>query len=226
MSGSIIRRAAAPASSMLAVAAIVLSVCGPALADPPQQLSNGLERVQTNKVVLAYVRPGTDWTKYKTIFLQKLVVPANARNAAPQGTTPEFGESYLLTAGDVSQLQDTFSKSMRKVLGNNGFTFVTTPQADTLIVKPEIVKIVLSAPIENTRQSYSGMGFTVSRGGGTIEIEAVLADGATNNILAEVVDRKYGSDVWGLNNSVTNWAEARDAFDQWANDLSDRLTSK
>ena len=70
------------------------------------------------------------------------------------------------------------------------------------------------------------MGFTVSQGGGAIEIEAVLAEGVTNNILAEVVDRKYGSNMWGLNNSVTNWAEARDAFDQWANDLSDRLTSK
>jgi hypothetical protein len=103
---------------------------------------------------------------------------------------------------------------------------VTTPQADTLIVAPEIVKIVLSAPIQNTREGYSGMGVTLTQGGGAIEIEAVLADGATNDILADVVDRKYGSNVWGLNNSVTNWAEARDVFDQWANDLSDKLTAK
>jgi len=207
-------------------AAFVLIAGASALADPPQQLSNGLQRVQTNKVALAYVRPGTDWTKYKTIYLQKLIVPANARNAAPSGAFPQFGESYLLTAADVSQLQDTFAKSMQKVLGNNGFTFVTTPQANTLIVAPQVVKIILSAPIQNTRQSYSGMGFTVSQGGGSIEIAAVLADGATRNVVAEVVDRKYGSNVWGLNNSVTNWAEARDAFDQWANDLSDKLTSK
>jgi hypothetical protein len=211
----------------MSVAAVCASlICGRALADPPQQLPNGLQRAQTNKVVLAYVRPGTDWTKYKTIFLQKLVVPANARNTAPAGASPEFGESYMMTAADVSQLQDAFSKSMRKVLGNNGFTFVTTPQADTLIVAPEIVKIVLSAPIQNTREGYSGMGVTLTQGGGAIEIEAVLADGATNDILADVVDRKYGSNVWGLNNSVTNWAEARDVFDQWANDLSDKLTAK
>jgi hypothetical protein len=212
--------------SMLVAAACASLICGRALADPPQQLPNGLQRVQTDKVVLAYVRPGTDWTKYKTIFLQKLVVPANARNTAPAGASPEFGESYMMTAADVSQLQDAFSKSMRKVLGNNGFTFVTTPQADTLIVAPEIVKIVLSAPIQNTREGYSGMGVTLTQGGGAIEIEAVLADGATNDILADVVDRKYGSNVWGLNNSVTNWAEAGDVFDQWANDLSDKLTAK
>jgi hypothetical protein len=206
--------------------ALAVLVAGHAFADPPQALSNGLQRVQTNKVALAYVRPGTDWTKYKTILLQKLIVPANARNAAPQGTFPEFGESYLLTASDVSQLQETFSKSMHKVLGNNGFTFVTTPQADTLIVAPQVVRIILSAPIQNTREGYSGMGFTLSQGGGSIEVAAVLADGATNKVVAEVVDRKYGSDVWGLNNSVTNWAEARDVFDQRANDLSDRLKAK
>jgi hypothetical protein len=132
----------------------------------------------------------------------------------------------MLTASDVSQLQDTFSKSMHEVLGNKGLIFVTTPQADTLIVRAEVAKIVLSAPIESTREGYSGMGVTVSRGGGAIEVEAVLADGGTNNILAEVVDRKYGSNVWGINNAVTNWAETRDVFDQWANDLSDKLTSK
>ncbi len=211
--------------SMLTAAALSLWVCGSALADPPQQLSNGLQRVQTNKVALAYVRPGTVWTKYKTIYLEKLIVPANARNTAPQGAFPQFGESYLLTANDVAQLQDTFSKSMHKVMGNNGLTFVTTPQADTLIVAPQIVKIVLNAPIENSRVGYSGMGFTVSQGGGGIEISAVLADGITHKVVAEVVDRKYGSQMWGLNNSVTNWAEARDVFDQWANDLSDKLTS-
>jgi hypothetical protein len=211
--------------SLLAAAAVSLWICGPALADPPQQLSNGLQRVQTNKVTLAYVRPGTVWTKYKTIYLEKLIVPASARNTAPPGTFPEFGESYLLTASDVAQIQDTFSKSMHKVMGNNGLTFVTTPQADTLIVAPQIVKILLNAPIQNTRQSYSGMGFTVSQGGGAIEMEAVLADGVTKKVVAEVVDQKYGSNMWGLNNSVTNWAEARDVFDQWANDLSNKLTS-
>ena len=212
--------------SMIAAAGFALLICGSVFADPPQQLSNGLQRVQTNKVVLAYVRPGTDWSKYKTIYLQKLIVPASARNAAPANANPGFGESYMLTANDVSELQDTFAKSMHKVLGNNGFTFVTTPQADTLIVKAEVVKIVLNAPIQSTREGYSGMGVTVSRGGGAIELEAVLADGGTNNILAEVVDRKYDANVWGINTAVTNWAETRDVFDQWANDLSDRLTSK
>jgi hypothetical protein len=211
---------------MIAAAGFALLICGSVFADPPQQLSNGLQRVQTNKVVLAYVRPGTDWSKYKTIYLQKLLVPASARNAAPAGADPGFGKSYMLTANDVSELQDTFAKSMHKVLGNNGFTFVTTPQADTLIVKAEVVKIVLNAPIQSTREGYSGMGVTVSRGGGAIELEAVLADGGTNNILAEVVDRKYDANVWGINTAVTNWAETRDVFDQWANDLSDRLTSK
>ncbi|HUO94230.1 MAG TPA: DUF3313 family protein [Rhizomicrobium sp.] len=206
--------------------ALALFAGGQSLADPPQTLPGGLQRVQTNKVTLAYVRPGTNWGKYKTILLRKLAVPANARNAAPPGAFPEFGESYLLSDSDVATLQQSFSDSMHNVLSNAGFTFVTKPQADTLIVAPQIVKILLNAPIQNTRETYSGMGFTVSQGGGAIEMAAVLGDGASNTVIAEVVDRKYGSNMWGLNNSVTNLAEARDIFDQWANDLSDRLTSK
>ena len=208
----------------LSVAFALTLACG-VNAAPPQSLPNGLQLAPGAKVALAYVRPGTDWTKYKTILLKPLSIPASARNGAPEGTVPEFGESYLLPDDAVASLQSDFAKSMHDVLGQAGFTFVTTPQANTLIVAPQIARIQLSAPIENTRESFTGGGFTVSKGGGSMTIEAVLADGATKNVIAEVADRRYGSNIWGMNNSVTNLAQARQSFDQWARDLSDRLTA-
>ena len=211
------------ASCALAVAVLF---CGTVLAkQPPPTLPGGLTRVHSSKVALAYVRPGTVWTSYKTILLRPLSVPPNARNAAPPGQTAGFGESYLLTNADVTRLQQDFAKSMHNVLGNAGFKFVTTPQAGTLIVIPQLVKIDLNAPLYNTRATYAGMGFTVSQGGGSITMAAVLADGGTGKVIAEVLDRKYGSNIWQINNSVNNLAEAREIFDQWANDLSDKLTS-
>lgn len=39
----------------------------PAPAEEPPQTMNAMERVATSKVALAYVKPGTDWKKYKTI---------------------------------------------------------------------------------------------------------------------------------------------------------------
>ena len=208
-----------------AVLTFATLLCDSALAQQqaPQSLPGGLERVQGSKVALAYVRPGTDWTKYKTIYLRKLVIPASARNAAPPGAFPQFGESYMIPDSAVAKLQNDFAQSMHNILGGAGYTFVTTPQADTLIIAPQISKILLKAPIESSRQDYSSMGQTYSAGGGSITMAAALADGASKVVIAEVLDRNYGSSVWSVNNSSMNLEQARQAFDQWANDLKDKL---
>jgi hypothetical protein len=192
-------------------------------ATAPQTLPGGLQRVPDSKVALAYVKPGTVWTKYHTIQLKPLVVPAKVHNAAPKGTVPEFGESYVLRDSDVTALQSAYGESMRKTLSNNGFTFVTTPQADTLIVVAQIIDIKLAAPIEDTRMDDAGPSMTFTQGGGSLAISAVLADGASGQVIAEAADRQYPANVWGVNNSVSNFAAARQAFDDWGQRLSDRL---
>jgi len=211
---------------LAAVLTFATLFCGSALAQQqePQSLPGGLVRVQGSKVALAYVRPGTVWTKYRTILLQKLAVPASARNTAPPGQYAGFGESYMLSDSDVATLQDDFAKSMHNILGSAGYTFVTTAQADTLIIAPQIAKILLNAPIDSSRIG-SGMGQTFSAGAGSITIAAVMADGASKTVIAEAMDRNYGSNLWTVNNSTTNLQQARQAFDQWATDLKDKLQS-
>ena len=207
--------------AVLSAAVAFVSVAS-AQTPPAQTLSNGLVLVPGAKVALAYVRPGTVWTKYHTILLKPLAIPPNVRNAAPNGTVPEFGESYILTDDDVTLLQKAFADSMHNVLGQAGYAFVTAPQANTLVVAPQVLRIQLNAPIEDTREDFTD-GFTLSQGGGSMTMEGVLADGTTKVVLAEVADRQYGSGMWGLNNSVSNLAEARQAFDKWGRDLRDRL---
>jgi hypothetical protein len=112
---------------------------------------------------------------------------------------------------------------MRDILGSAGYTFVDTPQADTLVVAPVVMKIRLNAPIEKTRHSYSGGGRTYSQGGGSITIGAVLADGGNSEVIAQVVDHSYPSDMWRVNNSVTNLSDAKQAFGKWARALRETL---
>jgi hypothetical protein len=193
--------------------------------EPPQSLPGGLQRVPDAKVALAYAKPGIDWTKYHTIELKPLAVPAKVRNAAPNGAEPEFGESYVLRDKDVTALQRVYDESTRKTLSSSGFTFVDTPQADTLVVVAQVIDIKLAAPLEGTRMSDEGPGITISRGGGSLAISAVLADGATGQVIAEAADRQYPANVWGVNDSVSNFAAAREAFDDWASRLAQRLKS-
>jgi len=183
-------------------------------------------RVQNASVKLAYVKPGTNWSKFKTIQLLPLNIPASARNGAPPGAMPEMGESYILGTEQVTALQSAYKNQMQTVLGNAGFTFVDKPQADTLIIAAKITSIRLNAPIANTRMDYSGMGETFSQGGGAMAIAAVFGNGATNTVIAEAADAQYPSNMWSINNSVTNLADARNAFATWATDIANKLTQK
>jgi hypothetical protein len=212
--------------SLLLAAAIGVIVLSFSLIDviaasPPHKLDNGLLRTET-RFKLAYVMPGTSFAKYKTIQLRTLEVPPDARDGG-SGQTKRMRESYILGDKEVAALQSAYSDTMKDILGKAGYTFVDTPQADTLIVAPVVMKIRLNAPIESSRVGYSGRSTTYSQGGGSLTIGAVLADGSNNEVLAQVVDHSYPSSMWRMNNRVTNMADAKSAFAKWARALRETL---
>jgi hypothetical protein len=179
--------------------------------------------MENARVALAYVRPGTDWSRFRTIQLRELAIPQEVRDAAPPGQTTRFRESFVLRDQDVAAIQRAYAEVTRDVLSSGGFTFVETPGPDTLIVAPRIIDIRLNAPIEDTRSRSAGRGRTFTRGMGSIAIAAALADGPTGKVLAEVADRNVSADIWGINNRATNMGELRQAFRQWARLLRNRL---
>ena len=197
-----------------------------AVSDELPATLNGMQRIASSKVKLAYVRPGTDWKKFRTVQIRPLSIPLEVRDATPSGQTKKFRESYVLGDRQVEALQKAYMEVMRDRLGDAGFTVVDTPAADTLIVATKVMDIRLSAPIESTRMSYASRGRVYSQGGGAIAITAALADGSSGQVLAEVADSRWpNSDTWRINNSVSNLADAKQAFGFWANALRDRLKS-
>jgi hypothetical protein len=191
--------------------------------NPPDVSKNGLVRDPNARVRLAYIRPGADFSKYRTIELAALQFPTSVRDAAPSGSTRRFRESYVLRDQDAAALREDYARMMRDELGKAGYSFVTARRPDTLVVAAQVLRIRLNAPIESSRLSYSGSGRTYSRGAGSITVGAVLADGETGHVLAQVADQYVPTGIWGINNSVTNRAEARRAFRKWASALRRRL---
>jgi len=215
------------AHSALAVVLIITGLARMGLiADAQTQPASGLVQVPTSRAVLAYVRPGTDWSKYRTILIDGLRIPTTIREGAGKGKSTRFRESYVLRDEDVAALQSDYDKAMRDALGKAGYSFVTTPNADTLVIAAQVVDLRLNAPVESSRLSYSSRGRVYSRGAGSMSVGAVLADGATWQVLAQIGARSYSADVWQINNSTTNRAEARRAFNKWARALSDRLVER
>jgi hypothetical protein len=189
---------------------------------PPQSPSDlGLVRTTDSRLQIVYTLPGADWTRFKTIQLHPLTVPPDAADATPQGRVTRGRESFILGDREISMLQDAFAQAMRNTLTSAGYTFVDTPQADTLIMAPQVQDIVLTAPIDSTRRS--GRTRTYSQGGGSISVSAVFADGGTGQVIGIATARSRPSNIWRVNNRVTNMSDARNAFNGWARSLRDAL---
>jgi uncharacterized protein DUF3313 len=201
-----------------------LLLAAPAFAvDAPQAL-NGLERVPNAKVALAYVKPGLDWSKYKTIQLLPLSIPATARDTAPKGTRPDFGQTYILSDKYVAALQKAYDEVTRDELAKGGLHFVSVPQADTLVIAAQINNIQLNAPVDDVTRGPRSATFT--KGAGAMTLAAAFGDGMTGQVVAMAEDRKVSTDanIWRMNTDTGNLVEARRAFRQWASLMRERLS--
>ena len=210
------------ASLLGAAVLLCLALTSSAGQEAPQTLSNGLTRIPAAKVQLAYLRPGTDLTKYKTVHIQTLVVPTTVRDTKPKGERPRMGESYLLRDKDVADIQKLYDEAFRKVFNGDGFSVVDNPQAGTLIVATEVTNITLKAPLEDTRNAGQRQ-ITISEGGGSISIRAAMADGGSGEVIAAVADSRYANDLWQRNTRVQNIADLSRIFSGWARALEKRM---
>lgn len=205
-----------------AVVAVVfaLTLSGAVAGEVPHSLPNGLQRVENSLCRHTHSKDGTDWSKYKSIHLKPLEVPVEVRDAA--GRRSRIRDSYVLGDRDVAALKDSFAKTFRSAFGDAGFAFVDKPQANTLIISPVLLDIALGAPGERAPVSYGGRGRVHSPGGGALTMAAVLADGVTGEVLAEVAGHRYPADIWRANNA-TNLADARMVFGIWSRELRDKI---
>jgi len=195
-------------------------------ADAPPPVLNDLVLVPNAKVKLAYAKPGIDWKKYRTLQIRTLSIPPDVRDGAPSGTRTNYRESYVLGEKEVKGLQEAYMEVMRDKLGAAGYTFVDTPGPDTLIVITQVTAIRLNAPIERTRMSYASRGNTFTESGGAIAIAAALGDGESGMVIAQVADSRWPTtQMWNINNRMTNTRDAKQIFGFWANALKNRLQS-
>jgi hypothetical protein len=188
----------------------------------PQSPSDlGLTRTTDTRLRIAYTLPGIDWSQFRTIQLHPLTVPPDAADATPINARTRGRESFVLGDREISMLQDAFAQAVRNTLTSAGYTFVDTPQANTLIVLPQVTDITLAAPLESSRMS--GRTRTYTRGAGSIAVSAMFADGGTGQVIGMATARSRPSNIWRVNNRVTNMADARNAFNDWARSLRDAL---
>ena len=220
---SIPRVLAAIALALLVFAAPV----GPLIAkEKPPENWDGLQKKKVKGLDNVWVRPGVQFTPYKSVILDETQVEFS------KNWEKSFDFHDRPDASDMERIKRALSELMRerflKELVDHGYTVVDTPVEDTLRVGTAIVDLFINAP--DTQDVGITKSYTTSAGRMTLVLEA--RDGPTGQLLARAIDKREddnfgGKLVW--TNATTNMADARLIIDAWAKKLRealDRLNGK
>jgi hypothetical protein len=209
-----------PVRSILAsLAAGLVLAMPPALAadQPSPQNWDGLVQVDSKKLDAVFLMPGEDFRPYTKVIIDPAEV-AFKKNWMRDINSQRRGVSGQVTQEDAEEIMaaartnfaDVFAEEFRK----GGYTVVQTPGPDVLRLRPGIFDLYITAP--DTMSPGRTRTFTVEAGEATLIIE--VRDSTTLALLGRAVDRRSTRNSGSLTytNSVTNLADFRDLFRQWA----------
>jgi len=186
---------------------------------------DNLVKVDNSSARLAYVDPEANFSKYTAIQLMPLGVD-NVEIIQPSSsiTTTTGNRNWELTAADKQRLQQDFQDSMVKQLSKKGgYPIVETPADNVLRIAARLTRIAPNAPKDDNRSRPTGRSKIYTEGSGKLGVEVTFSDSETGEVLALAKDTRTGSNIWGINNSVTNSAEVRRAFTAWAMQIRAQL---
>ena len=188
------------------------------------QSSDGLRLEKDTRTRKVFIRPGTDFAKYRRVAI--LDCPVEFEKGWQQSynnTRTNF--TSRVSDADVQRMKTALSDQFKKVFTremekDNGYQVVNTAGPDVLVLRPALVNVNVTAPdIVN-----SNVKATVVRSAGSMTLYLELWDASTNTILARLIDAR--TDVQGSlqrASSVTNTKAADDILSSWARELRGHL---
>jgi hypothetical protein len=179
---------------------------------------DGLVEVKAKRVDQVFVLPGADFRGYSRVMLDPTEVAFRkdwvedinrSRREVSRHMTEEDAKEILAAAR--SNFDDIFREAYEKA----GFTVVTSPGPDVLRLSTEVIDLYLNAPDPMT--AGRSTTYTANAGEATLVLEA--RDSATNALLGRVLDRRETTETgtMTMTNRVTNVADFRSLFRNWAN---------
>jgi hypothetical protein len=183
---------------------------------------DGLEKVKSKGLDVAYRRPGATLAGYSKVMLDSPIEVAFHKDWDPQKT----GSRMKLSSEDRENIRSGISKLVyeefvKQLQKDNAYPVVTQQGPDVLRVRVSIINLYANAP--DTMEAGRSRVYTVSAGEMTLVAE--LFDSETGEVLARVIDRREARDsgTMQLSNSVVNSSEARYIVASWARILRSRL---
>ena len=202
---------------VIAMAGAVL-LCNPSVAAKPPDTWDGLSKVKSKRLDLAYLQPGADFRGYTKVMLDPTEV-AFAKNWQRDYNSSSRDLSARVSDRDIQQALVKGVAASNEIFAEawsqGGYEVVNEPGPDVLRIKTGVVNITVNAP--DLRKSSRGMTLAPEAGQATFFIEA--RDSLTGALLGRAVDQRYAGDYGGnWRTSVSNRGDFRDLVTTWARD--------
>jgi len=165
-----------------------------------------------------YVLPAADFAGYTQIRLDPPEVSFSER-WDPNSNRSRSRGARRLSEQDIEQIRSSVANEFEQALTDEfrrgGYTLTRTNGEGVLRVTPMIVNLYVTAP---GAQQRAGRSRTWVANTGHMTLVAEVRDSVTGESLARVVDTRQGRRLGQLQiaSSVTNMADARQAFNSWA----------
>jgi len=177
---------------------------------------DNLKRIENSRVAKAYIDPEADFSVFQRVMILEPYVAfrSNWQRDVNRSRSRNIRSSDMerIKADVASLFKEVF---IERLEANDGFEVVKEADYDVLLLRPAIIDLDITAP--DTMDSARSRTFTASTGAATLYIE--LYDSVSGAIIGRAADRQgarsAGRSVrWS--NRVTNSAEARRIFGNWA----------
>lgn len=233
-----VRRSGTKAISLLVPSTmlVILTMLGcagsrtqqPTIATGPEAeiTADGLHRLDGSGFQLAWVKPDVEFADYKTIMLASPDVTYKRtprRRSGGSTAAPNYALGDVKMAKFKSELVESLQKEFDR---SEFYDVVDTPGADTLLIKPSIIDLVVLVPTEE--RPASERTFSTSTAVMTLVME--LRDAQSGEVLARIAERREarapganGTTTLTWSSSVNDAAAIRTMFKRWARILREHL---
>lgn len=207
-------------SAAAAVLTLAVSLIGaPVSAQEGETVSyDGLERIESSRVAVAFKHPGADFSGFRRVAILEPFVAFRANWQRDQNRS----RSRNVRSSDMDRIREDvaalFLEVFKEQLEAGGYSIVDYAAEDVLLLRPAIIDLDISAP--DTRSAGRSRTYVASTGAATLFVE--LFDSWSNQIIGRGVDRQVANRSGGRlswSNRVTNTADARRIFRDWADTL-------
>jgi hypothetical protein len=204
---------------LLLLAATMMLGCAGLSADKPAAISeDGLVLVDNPNFAILYVRPDSDWSRYDSIYVAKPEIAFQRGWRASQN----ISDPFRITDRDENRIKEILSTEIVNVYGenltrNSTFTLVTQPTDTTLVLKPEVVDLYVTAPADSSPYQLT----ILSENAGSMTIHIEVADASTGVALLRTSKRGTGRDYGDMRpqETVKNQTEGTRLLRIWAESL-------